>query len=811
MLDLFGLSAGGGVQLNSAESLVYMAMAAGALAILCLLAVEIRRLRRHGPAAEDGDPSQTIDKAVRGLRLRYFIVMGTLIVPAVAFIVSAHYVNARFSNATAMAVLVAEASETAERASRTAIAMAGERGDDVAWAEKALEVSADQIDRVIGRMTVLWGDLDGRLKAKLMAPTPYGDMEPVALLRQFHDQLTAAASGGAAERASAGKLLDGTIGYLVQPALGEVAERLRAFNRRLADQVKVTINAIAVALAAFAAAILVFIFLPMDRSIRHALARLKTAIEGAKAADKAKSEFLANMSHEIRTPMNGVLGMAELMAATELDARQRTYNDVIMKSGDQLLTIINDILDYSKIEAGHAKIEAAPFDLAEAVEDVATLVAARASEKKLELIVRIDPELPGRVVGDVGRIRQVLTNLAGNAVKFTERGHVLVEVSREGGEVLFSVSDTGIGIPQDKIASMFEKFSQADTSSTRRHEGTGLGLAIAARLVELMGGTIGVESRMGEGSRFHFRVALPAYEGPREEVEPETAAAEGGRILIVDDNGINRRILTEQTRNWGFDSCAVESGEMALAFLAEAERMGAAVDLVILDYQMPGMNGAEMLQRLRRTGTRTGVILLTSVDDMLALRELKAAGAQAILTKPARSALLRETISEVLAKARRTARAEQPVPEVESAVPAVQTEAVPSGEIDILVAEDNEVNQLVLRQILDGTGRRYVVAEDGREALALWRSRRPALILMDVSMPEMNGLEVTEAIRRAEAEQGLQRTPIVGLTAHALEGDRERCLEAGMDDYMTKPVSPARLEAKVDEWLPATDVAWRAG
>ncbi|WP_343032990.1 hybrid sensor histidine kinase/response regulator [Chelativorans xinjiangense] len=529
MLDLFGLKAGSGVQPISAESLVYVAIAAGALAVLCLLGVEIRRLKRHEPAAEDGDPSQTIDKAVRGLRLRYFIVMGVLIVPAVAFIVAAHYVNARFSNATAMAVLVAEASETAERASRTAIAMAGERGDDVAWAEKALEVSADRLDRVIGRMTMLWGQLDDRLKADLMAPTPYGEMEPVALLRQFHDQLTAAAAGGAQERASAGKLLDGTIGYLVQPALGELSEALRAFNRRLAGQVKVTINAIAVALAAFAAAILVFIFLPMDRSIRHALARLKTAIEGAKAADKAKSEFLANMSHEIRTPMNGVLGMAELMAATELDTRQRTYNDVIMKSGDQLLTIINDILDYSKIEAGHAKIDAAPFDLAEAVEDVATLVAARASEKNLELIVRIDPELPRWVEGDVGRIRQVLTNLAGNAVKFTERGHVLIEVSREGGEALFSVSDTGIGIPEDKVASVFEKFSQADASSTRRHEGTGLGLAIAARLVELMGGTIGVESRPGDGSRFHFRVPLPACEGPREEAEPETAAAEGGR------------------------------------------------------------------------------------------------------------------------------------------------------------------------------------------------------------------------------------------------------------------------------------------
>ncbi len=255
----------------------------------------------------------------------------------------------------------------------------------------------------------------------------------------------------------------------------------------------------------------------------------------------------------------------------------------------------------------------------------------------------------------------------------------------------------------------------------------------------------------------------------------------------------------------------MESGELALAFLAEAERLGAAVDLVILDYQMPGMNGAEMLRRLRRTGARTGVILLTSVDDMLALRELKAAGAQAILTKPARSTLLRETISEVRAKARRTMRAEQPAPEAKGAVPAARAEVVPDGEIDILVAEDNEVNQLVLRQILDGTGRRYMVAENGREALALWRSRHPALIIMDVSMPEMNGLEATEAIRRAEAEEGLRRTPIVGLTAHALEGDRERCLKAGMDDYMTKPVSPARLEAKVDEWLPAAGVALGAG
>ena len=571
-------------------------------------------------------------------------------------------------------------------------------------------------------------------------------------------------------------------------------------------------------------ALLFLVFVPVDVAIQRMMRRLSqkqqeadAAMERALAADRAKSEFLANMSHEIRTPMNGVLGMAELLARTELNARQRTFTDVIVKSGNALLTIINDILDFSKIDAEQIELDPAPFNLSESVEDVATLVSSRVTEKDLELIVRVQPNLPKALVGDVGRLRQVLTNLVGNAVKFTETGHVLVDVSGkvEGStaSLTFTVEDTGIGIPEDKLESIFEKFSQVDASSTRRHEGTGLGLAIALRLVQLMGGEIRATSAHGKGSRFFFTIALPVHEHALPAIERMAVDVSGAGVLIIEDNAINRAILIEQFESWNFDCAAVSDGPSGLAFLREAQAMGASVDLVVLDYQMPGMTGGDVAQAIRADSriASTPILILSSVDQVANMRFVRELAIEAQLSKPTRSSLLLDTVTGLL-QSRRTGGARpavkaQPAPRAAevrpAAKPAPRTPA--ADRLDILVAEDNEVNQIVFTQALDELPYSFRIVGNGRLALMKWELLRPSLILMDVSMPEMNGHEATRAIRRREAELGLERTPIVGITAHALKGDREKCIEAGMDDYMSKPISPDMLAEKVESWLGSVD------
>jgi CheY-like chemotaxis protein/anti-sigma regulatory factor (Ser/Thr protein kinase) len=500
-----------------------------------------------------------------------------------------------------------------------------------------------------------------------------------------------------------------------------------------------------------------------------------------------------------------------------------------VKSGIALNTIINVILDFSKINAGQLTLDPAPFKLVEAVEDVATLVSARVAEKNLELIVRVDPSLPNHVVGDVGRFRQIITNMLGNAVKFTEKGHVLIDVSGKVAgkvaELRVRVEDTGIGIPADKLDAVFEKFAQVDGSSTRRHEGTGLGLAIAARLVDLMGGKIGIESELGRGSVFWFTASLPVHEAaPQSGTVPTDVT--GARVLVIDDNPVNRDILLEQLRSWGFDCAAAETGAIGLAFLDRACQLGASVDCVILDYQMPGMNGADVAKAMCADSRLAAIpiVLLTSVDQIDFGRLMLDYGIDAHLTKPARSAVLLGTVIGAIQKARSQggkARFEweparlAPAPAPEPAQPAAFTvlrSPMPRPEkalqpasvpLDILVAEDNEVNQLVFGQILSGLDLSYKITANGRTAVEMYRTFKPRLILMDVSMPEMNGYEAARASREAEAASGMH-TPIIGVTAHALKGDREKCLEAGMDDYLPKPVSPERLGKKIGTWLGET-------
>jgi len=573
-----------------------------------------------------------------------------------------------------------------------------------------------------------------------------------------------------------------------------------------------------------------------EEELQHLLIKAETA-------DRAKSEFLANMSHEIRTPMNGVLGMAELLARTELDTRQRTFTDIIVKSGNALLTIINDILDFSKIDAGQLVLDEASFDLSETVEDVASLISSRAVEKDIELIVRIDPALPARVIGDMGRLRQIITNLAGNAIKFTETGHVLIELTgavnaSDRVDLTIRVLDTGIGIPPEKLEAVFEKFSQVDNSSTRRHEGTGLGLAITSRLVDLMQGTIGAESKKDEGSVFTLKLSLPVDHDHKQPARIAPVDVTGARVLAIDDNPVNRAILIEQLTAWGFDSCAAVSGQEGLDVLAAADQFGVPVDVIILDYHMPEMDGIMTARAVReRFGSdKPAIVMLTSMDLKSSDTDFRKASVQATLMKPARSSQLLETIVQVLQVAAQTSdaadakapsslvvpadrettadkRAEPSKREAKPAEPRRQptsdASASASERLELLVAEDNEVNQIVFTQILDELGLHYKIVDNGGSAFDVWKSHNPALILMDVSMPVMNGHQATEAIREAEQnEPDRGHTPIVGVTAHALTGDKERCLNAGMDDYLSKPISPEKLEAKIREWLPA-DIAAR--